>query len=161
MVAGVLDDARFDERRPGVSRSAQPAAAVPRAAVILSPWAPAAESPADAFGQVAIPWLLMTGTNDLSIIGGADMKSRLGVYPALPAGGKYELVLHEANHSAFTDRPLPGDRGTRNPNHHLAILALSTAFWDAYLKDDPAAKAWLNGEGAKSVLESKDRWQKK
>jgi hypothetical protein len=59
----------------------------------------------------------------------------------------------------FTDRALPGDKEPRNPNHHRVILALSTAFWDAYLRDDPAARAWLNGPGARSILEPDDRWQ--
>jgi hypothetical protein len=76
-------------------------------------------------------------------------------------GSAYELVLHDAEHSAFTDRALPGDSGPRNPNHHRAILALSTAFWDAYLKADPAARAWLDGVGPRTVLESNDRWQTK
>jgi hypothetical protein len=83
------------------------------------------------------------------------------VYPALPPGSKYELVLDGAEHSAFTDRPLPGERGGRNPNHHRAILALSTAFWDAYLREDSAAKTWLDGDGPRSVLDAKDRWQRK
>ena len=64
-------------------------------------------------------------------VGDIDVPSRLAVYPVLPPGGKYELVLDGAEHSAFTDRPLPGDRETRNPNHHRVILALNTAFWDA------------------------------
>jgi predicted dienelactone hydrolase len=132
-----------------------------KAAVVMSPSVPKLGDPDRAFGKVSIPWLLMTGTKDLSIIGGATMEDRLGVYPALPAGEKYELVLHNAEHSAFTDRALPGDKEDRNPNHHKVILALSTAFWDAYLKEDATAKKWLDGEGAKGVLEKKDRWQKK
>jgi len=132
-----------------------------KAAIAFSPSAPRHGSPAAAFGRVAIPWLLMTGTNDTALIGGQTVASRLAVFPALPPGDKYELVLDGAEHSAFTDRALPGDRQPRNPNHHRAILALSTAFWDAYLKDDPAAKDWLAGEGPKSVLEKADRWQKK
>lgn len=133
-----------------------------KAAVIMSPSTPRnGDSPEAAFGAVKIPWLLMTGTKDLSPIGGATMKSRLGVYPALPAGEKYELVLHNAEHSAFTDRALPGDREQRNPKHHKAILALSTAFWDAYLKNDAAAKVWLDSDGVRTVLEAEDRWQKK
>jgi hypothetical protein len=71
-------------------------------------------------------------------------------------------VLNGAQHSAFGDRDLPGDRAaSRNPNHHRAILAISTAFWDTYLRNDPAARAWLNGSGPASVLEKADRWQKK
>jgi hypothetical protein len=103
----------------------------------------------------------MTGTKDVSPIGDIDVASRLAVYPALPAGSKYELVLNDADHSAFTDRALPGDNQTRNPNHHRSILALSTAFWDAYLLNNTSAKTWLNGDGSKSVLESKDKWQTK
>jgi predicted dienelactone hydrolase len=131
------------------------------AAVIMSPSSPTAGSTQQAFGNVTLPWLLMTGTKDTSPIRNIDVASRLAVFPALPAGSKYELVLDEAEHSVFTDRDLPGEKHTRNPNHHRVILALSTAFWDAYLRNDTAAKAWLDGEGPKTVLESKDKWQRK
>jgi hypothetical protein len=114
-----------------------------------------------AFGSVKIPWLLMTGTEDDSPIGNTTPESRLRVYPALPPGNKYELVLFGARHSVFTDRALPGDKGQRNPNHHRAILALSTAFWDAWLQQNAEAKAWLESEEPRKVLEAKDRWQHK
>ncbi len=114
----------------------------------------------DAFGEVKIPWMLMTGTKDVvPLLSRADVKSRLAVYAALPPGGKYELVLDRGEHSIFTDRALPGDTEQRNPNHHRVILALSTAFWDEWLRGDPAARAWLEGDGPKSVLEKNDRWQ--
>jgi len=133
-----------------------------QAAIAFSPSSPrGGKATSAAFGSVKIPWLLMTGTEDVAPIGNIDVASRLAVYPALPPGGKYELVLDGAEHSAFTDSALPGDRAARNPNHHRAILAISTAFWDAYLKNDPAARAWLDGDGSRSVLEPKDRWQKK
>ncbi len=110
---------------------------------------------------MSIPWMLMTGTEDVSPIGDQDAASRQAVYPALPPGDKYELVLDGAKHSVFTDGALPGDRGRRNPNHHPAILALSTAFLDAYLRADADALAWLQGDGPRSVLEEADRWQTK
>lgn len=131
------------------------------AAVLFSPGSPRQGSVEQAFGSVKIPWLLMTGTHDGSPIGGQTPDSRLAVYPALPPGDKYEVVLHEAEHSAFSDRALPGDAKSRNPNHHRAILALSTAFWDAFLKSDKEAKTWLKGDGPKSILEPADRWQHK
>lgn len=130
-----------------------------KAAIAFSPNSPARGSAEKAFGAVKIPWLLMTGTKDLALIGHADMKSRLAVYPALHGAPKYESVLDNAEHSAFTDRALPGDREPRNPNHHRAMLALTTAFWDAYLRDDANALAWLNGPGPRSILEAADRWQ--
>lgn len=132
-----------------------------KAAIAFSPSSPRRGDPAQAFGKVSIPWMLMTGTKDVSIIGDADVESRLAVFPALPPGGKYELVLYRAEHSAFSERALPGDTEPRNPNHHRAILALSTAFWDAYLRGDTAARAWLDGDGPRTILEKDDRWQTK
>jgi predicted dienelactone hydrolase len=136
-----------------------------KAAVAMSPSVPASGSAERAFGTVTLPWLLMTGTKDVARIGamtiGGDLDSRLGVYPALPPGDKYELVLHGAEHGAFGERALPGEGRQQNPNHHRVILALSTAFWDAFLQGDAEAKSWLNGEGARSVLEKEDKWQRK
>jgi len=130
-----------------------------KAAVVFSPSAPVTGTAAAAFGSVKIPWMLMTGTKDLAPIGHADMISRRAVYPALHGAPKYELVLDNAEHSVFTDRALPGDREPRNPNHHRVILALSTAFWDAYLRGNREALAWLNGPGPRSILEPDDHWQ--
>jgi predicted dienelactone hydrolase len=133
-----------------------------KAAIAFSPTSPRKGiEPKQAFGAVKIPWMLMTGTKDKAPIGDQDVKSRLAVFPALPPGDKYELVLDNAEHSVFTERPLPGDKQQRNPNHHRVILALSTAFWDTYLRDDPQAKAWLDGDGPQKLVEQGDRWQKK
>jgi hypothetical protein len=127
----------------------------------MSPSAPRRGDAAAAFAQVRIPWLLMTGTRDVAPIGGATLESRRAVYPALPPGGKYELVLDGAEHSAFSDRALPTDVAPRNPAQTRAILAISTAFWDAYLRDDAAARAWLDGDGVRAVLAPDDGWQRK
>jgi predicted dienelactone hydrolase len=133
-----------------------------KAAAIMSPSGPReGNDPAKAFGSVKIPWMLLTGTRDTAPIGEVNTANRLTVFPALPPGGKYELVLYDAEHSAFTDRPLPGDSRTRNPNHHRSILASTTAFWDAYLRDDPNARKWLDGDGPRKLLDKDDRWQKK
>jgi len=129
------------------------------AAIMFSPNAPNYTSPEDAFGTVEIPWMLITGTKDISPIGSADLDSRLAVFPALPSGNKYELVLADADHFAFIDRAL--QRTSPNSNHHRAILALSTAFWDAWLKNDRIAQAWLESDQPRSVLEEGDRWQTK
>ena len=131
-----------------------------RAALAMSPSCPARLDPARSFGSVEIPWMLMTGTEDHAVIGDQDPASRLLVYPNLPETiDRYELVLKDAEHSVFTERAQPGDRKERNPNHHRVILALSTAFWDAELRGDAEARAWLHGAGARAVLEAEDRWQ--
>jgi predicted dienelactone hydrolase len=130
------------------------------AAIPMSPSSPRAGGGERAFGKIKMPWLCMTGTHDTSLIGGASVKSRLAVYSALPAGDKYHLVLKNAEHSAFTENKLFGDKLPRNPNHHRAIKAISTAFWESYLSKDGAAKKWLSAD-VRSVLEDDDQWEKK
>lgn len=131
------------------------------AALIMSPASPQRATPRVAFGQVSLPWMLMTGTEDTAPIGRQTVEKRLMVYPALPPGEKYELVLSGAEHYAFTERALPGDSPPRNPNHHRTILALSTAFWDAYLLGNSSGQEWLDGEGAQAMVAAADRWQMK
>jgi len=132
-----------------------------KAALLMSPSTPARGNAKKAFGSVTIPWMTMTGTLDDSPIGNTTPKTRLEVFANLPSGAKYQVVLNGAEHSAFSDRALPGDKAARNPNHHKVILGLSTAFWDAWLKMDPGAKAWLEGPGPKSLMQTGDVWQKK
>lgn len=129
-----------------------------RAALPMSPSSPRLGDPARAFGSVAIPWMLFTGTEDVAPIGQTDVASRLAVYPALPATiARYELVLGGAPHSAFTDRLR--DATPESERYHRAVRALSTAFWDAHLRRDPAALEWLTGAGPRAVLDASDRWQ--
>jgi predicted dienelactone hydrolase len=132
-----------------------------KGAVIMSPSGPANGNTKQAFGSVNIPWMLLTGTKDSNPINGADAKTRLVVFPDLSPGSKYQLVLDKAEHSAFGDRALPGETERRNPNHHRAILAVTTAFWDAYLRNDEQARMWLNSDAVRSVLEKDDQWQMK
>jgi predicted dienelactone hydrolase len=132
-----------------------------KAAIAMSPSVPRFGNRSDTFSKVEIPWLMMTGTQDESVIGRTTPKDRRKVFQQLPASGHfYELVLHDAEHMAFSERRLSGSQH-RNPNHHKVILALSSAFWDAYLKNDSAAKGWLHGDAAKKILEPKDLWQRK
>ena len=132
-----------------------------KAAVVMSPMFPRFGGNADTFRKVKVPWMLMTGTKDESMIGRGTPADRRKVFQQLPKSGHfYELVLHDAEHMAFSERTLQGVEH-RNPRYHKSILAMSTAFWDTYLKEDKAAKKWLNGRQAKKVLEPKDSWKKK
>lgn len=132
-----------------------------QAAMLMSPSASLVGSGEQAFGHVEIPWMLMTGTRDRSVISGETAASRLRVYPALPPGGKYELLLEGAEHNAFGDRALGPHRPPRNPNHHRVILALSTAFWDAKLLGNEAAAQWLLGDAPRELMQPGDRFQHK
>lgn len=133
-----------------------------KAALMLSPSSAKGGRDKEAFGHIQMPWMLMTGTKDTSVIK-PDTKAedRVKVYQALPAtGNKYQLVLKDAQHMAFSDRTMRGTQH-RNKNHHQAVIALSTAFWDTHLKEDAKAKTWLHGNAPNQRLQAGDTWERK
>ena len=111
-----------------------------RAAVVMSPSSPSLQSADSAFGSVATPCLLLTGTRDsVALLSNQSIDSRRAVFPALPSGNAYEPVLHNATQSAFTERSRKHEP-PQNPKHHRAIEAITTTFWDAYLQSNKEAK---------------------
>lgn len=128
------------------------------AAVMMSPSPPALGDPAAAFSPIRIPCLLMTGTRDDSPIGNSKAEDRLKVFPHLEKAAAWQVVFDQADHMSFSDRDLMG-KPQRDARYHKAILALSTAFWDAQIKGNDDAKKWLKGDEAKAVLRPEDRWQ--
>ena len=100
----------------------------------------------------------MAGTNDTITFAKTTVANRLEVFPALPPGDKYELVLEGGEHFAFSDQTSSLARN-QNPNHHPIILALSTAFWDGHLQSNLEALAWLKSNGPRTLMGKKDRWQ--
>ncbi|MCB1204145.1 MAG: acetylhydrolase [Verrucomicrobiae bacterium] len=115
---------------------------------------------ATAFGQIQAPVLCMTGTEDTSVITPeTTAASRREVYASMPKGDKYQLVFEGGTHSAFSDTALLKEK--RFEHHHGAIQTISTRFWDAYLKGDAAAKAWLRSDKPRTdaKLLPKDVWE--
>jgi predicted dienelactone hydrolase len=125
-----------------------------KAAVMMSPSTPTVGDPENTFASINMPCLLMTGTNDDSPIGNMLAAERLKVFPNLKNAPAWQVVFDKAVHMSFGQRD--GEADTR---YHRAILALTTAFWDAELKGDKQALAWLNGEGAKKALIPEDKWE--
>lgn len=127
------------------------------AAVMMSPSPPKAGDPAKAFASIKVPSLLMTGTLDDSPVGDTTPADRLKVFPHLTGAPAWQVVFDKATHMAFGERNLRGAKS--DPRYHPAILAITTAFWDAELRQQDGAKAWLNGSGVKSVLDAQDTWE--
>lgn len=126
----------------------------------MSPSAPQAMSPEQAFGKIAAPVLCMTGTQDGNPVQRSmTPESRQLVYEGLPAGDKYQLVLKDAQHHAFAGS---GQQSRFHiPHHHPAISELSTLFWNAYLKGNQEAKAKLQSNQARELagLMEGDAWE--
>ena len=115
-------------------------------AVLLSGPGPLPLTPDDAWDSVTVPTLVTTGTRDHANRGGegATWEWRLGAFRLTPSGDKFGLVIDEADH--FLGGMICAERAGGSPDREaFAILkSVSTAFLDAYLKPDAAARAYLN-----------------
>lgn len=109
----------------------------------------------EAYATITVPCLHMTGTLDTSPIGDTSAKDRRIPYDNSNHSDQYLITFIDGNHMLFSG---PTARRTPSPadvvNHALIQLA-STAFLDAYLRNDPAALAWLTANtGLKKTLEA-------
>ncbi len=100
--------------------------------------------PFDVYGTITRPLFHMTGTDDSSPVEGFEYQRRLEVYDQSEAE-KYLLILNRGDHMIYN-----GSRGKlgQNPNrelHERLIKISSLAYWDAQMKGDAAADAWLTG----------------
>jgi dienelactone hydrolase len=132
-----------------------------KAAIAMSPQAPRRRDLAEKlYAPVKIPCFHMTGTRDESPLGLTSAANRRVAFDHVRGADQYLLIFAEGDHMVFADR-----RGRPNAERdalvHRLILAASTAFWDAYLKDDAEAKAWLAGPGFLGVLGEQGTLEKK
>ena len=111
-----------------------------------------------AFAGVTIPVFHMTGTEDGSsragetntIVGDTKAPERLRPYQHTTRAPAYLLVFTGGDHMVFSGR-LTARRPTDQPLQDR-ILAGSTAFWDAWLRESPSAKTWLDDGGFSRAL---------
>ena len=128
-------------------------------AIAFSPNARNKINVAKQFGDIRIPFFSITGTKDGSILDDSTRyEDRMMPYENMPAGGKYLAVFDGGDHMVFGGHELGGRRPAtaRDAVIQADVKAASVAFWDATLKNDDAAKKWLEGGGAKSMLASAD-----
>ncbi len=128
--------------------------------ILMSPSPPAKGSVKAAYGHIDEPIFCMTGTKDESMIGTRSHvtpESRQTVYPDLKDGGKYHVVFKDGEHFVFSGSSRRGRK--RDPRYHPAILKLTTAFWDAHLKDDKKVKEWMQSKKAREVLIDEDVYE--
>jgi hypothetical protein len=97
------------------------------------------------YGGISIPMFYMTGTEDNSPISNKSYHYRLPIFEHAQTPDQHLVVLDKGDHMVFA-----GSRGKlgSNPNrkeHEKIIKILSLAFWEAYLKNNQKAKAWLSG----------------
>jgi predicted dienelactone hydrolase len=131
----------------------------PRAFMLLSPQGKNQNGLTEASWQTMTrPLMSMTGTYDNGAMNQVA-QWRKDPFTYAPPGNKYHVFIDEAFHMSFTGalaqpngqfsrRPLV-TRLAQNTNQKAVfdyVKIASIAFWDAYLKNDPRAKAYLMSE---------------
>jgi predicted dienelactone hydrolase len=125
-----------------------------------------------------LPVFIVTGTHDKAV-DGATPEQREEGFAAMPGGDKHLLVIDDAHHSSFQDKP--GGMSRRferrfyermgvpysdNDAERDSAIALHTrtvllAFFDAYLRGDDDAIAYLRGDGPGHAGGSTGRFERK
>jgi predicted dienelactone hydrolase len=100
----------------------------------------------DSFDHVSLPYLGITGT--LDNVGPVARPAWHKIpFDRSQAGDKYEVLIQGANHMSFiTARTLLPGQATRAQSMLEYTNSAALAFWDAYLKNDPAAKRYLHSD---------------
>lgn len=132
-----------------------------KAAVAMSTPAPSrgGREPSTAgYDAVRIPVFHFTGTLDTDPMGGATTPAHRRIpYDHTTGAEAWLVTLDGGDHMVFGG-PMQGDgRGARlrasrenrerDPEFHALIQKTTTAFWDAELKGDERARAWLDNGG--------------
>lgn len=95
------------------------------------------------YDSIRIPVFHMTGTHDNSPIGTSTAADRRIPFDHMFRADNYLLTLNGGDHAIFSGRRFNPRFREQEERFHELILAGSTAFWEAYLKGDELAKAWL------------------
>ena len=149
------------QRYPGFDGIAEPRLA---AFMAFSPSLPATGA-SGAFERITRPTFCLTGTRDGDVVGnGATSQQRMGVFQALPAGKKSQLVLQDADHMTFAGQTgraveiIAREAVTRElqASHHAAVAAITTDWWRTHLLGDDAARERL---AKPAGLATGDVWQ--
>jgi predicted dienelactone hydrolase len=132
------------------------------AAIAMSPQPAVRGDQKTAFGAIKIPVFHMTGTLDDAPLNLGNVKAadRRIPFDSSPFPDTLLVIFTGATHMTFSARAVSP---TAQETMRFTLIKESTmAFWDAYLKSDAKAKAWLQNDfaqvmGAAGTLERKKK----
>lgn len=130
-----------------------------KAAVQMSAPASALQLREHSLDPITIPLLHLTGTLDDSPIGETKAAERRKLFDGMTRAETGLIIFNGADHMTFAD-PLNGPRfrpsaaADHNPEFQRLICLATTAWWDAWLRENEPAKRWLTDGGLKAALGS-------
>lgn len=145
----VTTQAVCGQRYAGVAAFREPRI---RCGVLLSPSVPERGDPADAFAGIDVPLLHLTGTRDDSAIGRTTPDLRRVPFDSIDKAPQYLIIFEDADHMVFSGRSSTLRNRPRDDDWHAAIAEATTRFLDAHLRNDAAARAWLDEGGLRDAI---------
>jgi len=131
-----------------------------KAAIALSPQPAQGQDDKAAFGGIAIPFFSITGTRDeLPFLNKVTPQDRKRPFAAMPASGKYLLVLDGANHMMLGGQSMR--MAGMSPDTHVVdvVTHMTTDFWRTYLMPGSGGPDLLIAD--KRFLSGGDRFTEK
>lgn len=132
----------------------------PRAFLAMSPpGTPPGIPPKLFYGSIDRPTMIMTGSRDDDPGGRGPNRaeSRLDAFNYMPEGNKFALWIEGAYHHTFD----PKEGQPKDPSAQKVIRITALAFFDAYLKSDPAGATFLTLGRPESLDPGRVRLQQK
>lgn len=133
-----------------------------KCAIPMSAPAPMLKNYDTIYGSIKIPTFHMTGTEDTSPVDRANTTplDRRIPYDHITGADSYLNTFTGGDHMVFSGRPRNTAPVATDDRNHALIQQSSLAFWNAYLKGDAKALAWLRTDfskelGANGVFEQK------
>lgn len=128
-----------------------------KAAIQMSAPAPANRRELDrVFSTITIPVMHMTGTKDfLEILPQTTAADRRIPFDHMSNSETCLVIFNNGDHFIFSGRermPATPEKLAQDAGFQKLIIAGTTAFWDAYLKDNVAARKWLLAGGYVELL---------
>ena len=136
-----------------------------KAAIQMSAPAPTRRTDLDkVYGSITVPTMHMTGTEDfVEILPQTKPADRRIPFDHMSAAETCLVIFNGGDHIIFSGRESQGSESERSQDEvfHKLICAGTTAFWDAYLKGDVAAKQWVMGSGYAQLLGQRATYERK
>ena len=106
----------------------------------------------DIYGSIAVPLMVMSGTRDLSPVGDQRPEERRIPFDHARAHEGELVTFRDGDHWIYSGRGFHKRMLDTDLRFQSVIAEASTRFWDAYLRGDRRARAWLRGGGLKERL---------
>lgn len=125
----------------------------PRVKAAIAMSAPVPRRPPEKnYAAIRIPIFHFTGTADESaLLKDTTAKDRRVPFDSIQNAPQFLITFQDGDHMIFSGRSTAFSAEKKSAMLDV-IRESTTKFWDAYLRDEAAAKGWLTNGGAKSAL---------